>query len=212
VSPTSTRLCACGCGQQTPLAKHTCARDGTVRGQPTAYCPHHHSRKPPVAERMLARTNFNGPVVRPDLGPCHVWTAGKTTDGYGSIYFDGRLRYAHRTAFFLAHGRWPTPMACHHCDNPSCVKAIADAQGPAHIYEGTRTDNMRDMGRRRRQVFQVHPERVLRGAKNGNATLTVDQVRAIRATAGKQRDVAKMFGVSQTTVWSIRQRKTWKEI
>jgi hypothetical protein len=71
---------------------------------------------------------------------------------------------------------------------------------------------MSDMGRRGRQVFQVHPERVARGAKNGNAALTVEQVRAIRATAGKQRDVAKMFGVSQATVWCIRQRKTWKEI
>lgn len=50
------------------------------------------------------------------------------------------------------------------------------------------------------------------GENNGNSILTQEDATAILASVGTQRDVAKRFGVSQTTVWNIRNGVTWKEV
>jgi len=107
------------------------------------------ARKRPLAERFFAKVDKNGPIIRPDLGPCHLWTGSTDGDGYGQIGLGARgegLEKAPRVAFFLEHGRWPEPCALHKCDNPPCVR-------PDHLFEGTKADNMRDMankGRSRR--------------------------------------------------------------
>ncbi len=110
-------------------------------------------RSRPLADRFWEKVDKRGPVPthRPDLGPCWVWTADRyPSSGYGSMTLPlqpgkrQQHRGAHRVAFLLAHGRWPDPNALHHCDNPPCVKAIADDFGPAHIFEGTTQDNVSD--------------------------------------------------------------------
>jgi hypothetical protein len=76
----------------------------------------------------------------PGLGPngdCWEWTDHLSTQGYGRASFMNRQVYAHRLSFFLHHGRWPDNFACHHCDNRKCIR-------PEHIFDGTRSDNMRD--------------------------------------------------------------------
>lgn len=105
-----------------------------------------------LAERLWLRVNKNGavPAHRPELGPCWVYSSPR--NGRGGIYGhksmekpDGQAVLVHRLAFFLAHGRWPEPCALHRCDNPPCVKAVDDEYGPAHVVEGTRTENQHDM-------------------------------------------------------------------
>lgn len=118
-----------------------------------------------LAVRFWEKVNKDGPVPahRPELGRCWIWTGYRTKapprrksgGGYGRLYADGAVRAAHVVAFFLAHGRWPDPWGLHHCDNPSCVKAWADEDGPAHVYEGTPADNVRDMVERGRLVSPV---------------------------------------------------------
>jgi hypothetical protein len=98
-----------------------------------------------VIEKFWSRVDKNGPVPshRPELGPCWVWTVkdSRLRRRYGA--FSMKLasgRYvvrAHRFSFFLANGKWPTPMACHHCDNPPCVR-------PDHLFEGDADANMKD--------------------------------------------------------------------
>lgn len=53
-----------------------------------------------------------------------------------------------------------------------------------------------------------------RGVHNGNSRLTEDQVRAIRALLGKmsQRQIAKLFGVSQFAISTIARGLTWAHI
>lgn len=125
----------------------------------------------PLEERFWEKDDKNGPVPahRPDLGPCWVWTGSTDRKGYGKIGRGGRCGRgpvtASRAAFFFVHGRWPDPFALHHCDNPPCCKAIADDHGPAHIFEGTAADNLRDMDEKGRRGRSGTPGELHHNAK-----------------------------------------------
>jgi transcriptional regulator with XRE-family HTH domain len=63
----------------------------------------------------------------------------------------------------------------------------------------------------------IEGERVLvkhyaAGRRNGFASLTREQALDIRAATGTQLSIAKKFGVSQTTVSSIKRGDTWKDL
>jgi hypothetical protein len=94
---------------------------------------------------------------------CHEWkgTRYKTRDKDGNVkpreqqYGKfGRNGYAHRHALALKLGRpiGDGLMALHTCDNPSCVL-------PDHLYEGTASDNMRDMADRGRMNQPAYYEK-----------------------------------------------------
>lgn len=49
---------------------------------------------------------------------CWPWIAGKTSHGYGSIYFDGKSRPAHRIVYELTYGPVPDGLVLDHtCHN-----------------------------------------------------------------------------------------------
>ena len=87
--------------------------------------------------RFWSKVNKNGPFVDSKLGRCWLWTAGPKEGRYGVILMNGKGEGAHRVAFFLEHGRWPSPCGLHRCDVTRCVR-------PTHIFEGTQRDNMLD--------------------------------------------------------------------
>ncbi len=127
-------------------------------------------------------------------------------DGYGrfSSTSDGRrgVRQAHRIALEALLGRRldAHEVACHHCDNPSCVR-------PDHLYAGSTLTNARDAVARGQQP---------RGERHGLAKLTADRVREIRdwyATGSwTQRGLARHFGVSQAVVNDIIVGRTWRHV
>lgn len=174
-------------------------------------------------ERFYAKVDKNGPIPAhcPELGPCHVWTACRLADGYGRFSIGSRTEGtrrtapAHRVAFFLAHGRWPEPLACHHCDNRGCVNT-------AHLFEGDDADNAADMvakgrgatGERNGAYTRPHSRR--RGELNGRSKLTEQDVRDIRANYALCRvtktELARRFGVGRTTLGQIIRGEIWVHV
>lgn len=85
------------------------------------------------------RVNKAGPVPlkRPELGPCWLWTAGKTR-GYGHCWLAPchNLR-AHRAAYELEIGPIPEGLEIDHlCRNLACVR-------PTHLEPVTHLENVR---------------------------------------------------------------------
>lgn len=163
---------------------------------------------PSLAERFWARVDKNGPVMPGMETPCWEWT-GYRLGGYAAIRRGGRgtktVRATH-VAWEIQRGE-PFPAdrnACHHCDNPGCVRVEPDGKG--HVFAGTHADNMADMMAKGRSA---------RGERSGVAKLDERAVRAIRAA--RQQGVtlavlARRFGVSQNTVSVAANGKNWAHV
>jgi hypothetical protein len=150
------------------------------------------------------RVSFGEKVDRsPGQGPkgdCHMWTAAVTHTGYGHVYYEGRVRRAHRVAWHIEHGEWPELCVLHRCDERLCVN-------PAHLWLGTRADNIVDMDAKGRRI-------TARGEGHGFAKLTEADVRAIRSLRGVERqvDIAARYGISYGHVSMIQRRKKWAHV
>lgn len=79
----------------------------------------------------------------PDPSGCWVWLGSANKKGYGSICINGRSQLAHRVSYELFNGPIGDLLACHTCDNPSCVN-------PAHLFAGDAFANMQDASRKNR--------------------------------------------------------------
>lgn len=81
---------------------------------------------------------FWAKVTRKGADECWPWTASKHEKGYGRLWLHGKLVQAHRLAWELVNGPFPSgKIARHTCDNPGCVN-------PAHIVPGTAKQNTAD--------------------------------------------------------------------
>ena len=78
---------------------------------------------------------------------CWIWTGSKNSSGpygYGELYVRGKKVKAHRFSWEIHNGPIPSGLyACHHCDNPPCVR-------PDHLFIGTQRDNALDCERKNR--------------------------------------------------------------
>lgn len=133
---------------------------------------------------------------------CIEYPFTRNAQGYGYIRDpeSKKLVKAHRLAFKLTYGHWPTPMGLHRCDCPACFN-------PRHIFEGTTTDNMADMKAKGRDNY-------MRGENNGRAKLTFQQACEIRERhipgSSNYKELAKEYRVSITVVYSILQGRNWR--
>jgi hypothetical protein len=140
------------------------------------------------AEQRFRDIGWTERLVRPDLGPCWEWNGHRRKWGYGSFQAPG-INNASRAAYMFAYGELTDGMfVCHRCDNPPCVN-------PAHLFEGTPSENTRDMYQKRRHAFVVaHPR----------LKLTDEDVRDIRASYtgawGQQSALARQYGVSDNQI------------
>jgi HNH endonuclease len=162
----------------------------------------------PLADRLWANVNKNGPMptteaisVHPDIAGQCCWMYGTSRDCYKIITLggqSGKVVYVHRAAWFLETGEWPEFCVLHKCDRRACVRF-------SHLFQGTIKDNTRDMIAKERDKIM--------GYRNSIAKLTPIQVAEIRALNGlmKQRDIAKDFGVCQRTINKILNHISYSE-
>lgn len=179
-----------------------------------------HSRKfTPAIERFWVNVDKNGPVLRPELGPCWLWTGTINQNGYGvfSETMEGKHRNFLATRWIWRHEKGPIPdglLALHKCDNPPCVRLD-------HLFPGTQADNVHDMDAKGRRVVVVdhlraYPPPPRPGELNPHAKLTADDVRAIRSYLEKHPRsgtlLATKYGVTSTTIAHIRLYRTWTNV
>lgn len=146
-------------------------------------------------ERFWARV-----TITMDSTKCWVWTGRKNQYGYGIIRDKKRRnQLAHRVAWKLVHGKHPTLLVLHSCDNPPCVN-------PNHLWEGTHADNTADKIAKNRQA---------KGNQFSDTKLTPSIVLMIRnqyKSGISQTTLAHKLGVGATTIHNAITRKTWKHI
>lgn len=140
---------------------------------------------------------------------CHEWGGATDGHGYGHLWLQGRIVKAHRASWILQRGAIPAGLwVLHKCDNPPCVN-------PDHLFLGDRTDNMRDMAAKGRQVFQASPEKIKRGARAHRAKLTEAQVLAIIGLIREGRthkSIGAEYGVSTPAISAIASRRNWAHL
>lgn len=153
------------------------------------------SRWAPVAQRFGNNVREGTvPINRRALGPCLIWQ-GALNGGYGVIRDQGRTRRATHIALELAGVTLAEGQeACHHCDNPPCVRA-------SHLFAGSRRENMLDMvAKGRTQYGSTSP---YAGPKRRRSPALGDAIREAWAAGEKNKTaLAARLGVSPRTVYT----------
>lgn len=154
--------------------------------------------KEKVIQRMVQHTQYD------ETSGCWEWIGSKR-NGYGRMIVGSRSdgtrksASAHRVSYELEYGEIPDGLeVCHKCDNPCCIN-------PAHLFLGTRQDNIDDRERK-------HRNNPPKGAANAKTKLTEEKVMQIRkkrlhgVSFGK---LAKEYGVCKKTIQDAVIGKNW---
>lgn len=211
------RLCECGCGEPTTIARSNSSRFAHVKGLPMRFRRGHYLKLHPITKqypRPSITERFWKNVDK--SGDCWIWTGATTGNGYGTIRYRGKQEGAHRVAWILTNGDITAGLLVRHsCDNSLCVRVD-------HLSLGTTADNSRDAVSRGRQArggrsgHSTHPECTARGERNGSAVLTVADVTRIRqlhSSSGLSlKEIARRLSVSDVTIGHIVRRKTWQHV
>lgn len=130
---------------------------------------------------------------------CRIWTASVDDWGYGVLWWQHKIRKAHRLSWEDSNGFIPAGLCVlHRCDTPACINID-------HLWLGTNAENNADMMKKGRHVAP-------RGEQNGKTNFTTRHVLAIRADTRPQRTIAAEYSTSQMTISRIKRRKTWSHV
>ncbi|MFF8910580.1 HNH endonuclease family protein [Streptomyces olivaceoviridis] len=189
-----------GCGKSF-VARGKCRKHYAAWYRTT---PKHMRPAAPGLSRLTIEERFWEKVDRTG-GPnaCWPWRPPKDAKGYGEFFVSrerGKVR-AHAFAVELATGDScpPGKEGCHTCDNPPCCN-------PAHVYYGSRQQNVDDMWQR---------DRGRRGNRHRSARLSEAQVVGIRVrfAAGETTPaLAAEFGVSEGCITDVVNGRNWKHV
>jgi hypothetical protein len=151
-----------------------------------------------LINRFWSHVDKNGPIIRPELGNCWVWTASISSGdggGYGRFSINGNEIKAHIASWLINGLELPDgALVCHECDNRSCVR-------PYHLILGDCNTNMIDMYNRGRDVHY--------GEHNGHAKLTELQALEIINSSMDNWLLGKKYGVDIRTITRIKRGILW---
>lgn len=145
---------------------------------------------------------FREVVLAYDGDDCLLWPYAKSAAGYGVLDRDlagnrNDCRIVSHLVCREEHGPPPTP---EHDAAHSCGRGHDACVTKGHISWKTKAQNQAD---------RVAHGTSNRGARQGLSKLTNEAVIAIRASTETQRVLAARYGVSNSNVALIQQRKTW---
>lgn len=131
---------------------------------------------------------------------CWEWKNYRDNFGYGTIWWKGKPRLAHRVAYEISNGDIDNNLlVCHRCDNPKCCN-------PDHLFLGTNKDNVIDRNKKGRQARP-------KGESNSQSKLTWEiagEIRRRYQSGGvSQRSLASEYGVNQSQVYRIVNNLRW---
>lgn len=151
-----------------------------------------------VAERFWSKVDRSG-----GASACWPWRPSKQQPLHGQFFVSKErgIVPAHTYAVELVTGQScpPGKEGCHRCDNPPCCN-------PAHVYYGTRQQNVDDMWTRGRGR---------RGSRHRYALLAETSVLAIRerfAAGETSPALAAEFGTSIGCITDIVNGHNWKHV
>lgn len=156
-----------------------------------------------MTDRFWAKVDKRGPVIRPDLGRCWLWTSAKNAAGYGRFKFQSKQDYAHRVAYTLTYGLIDDGLfICHRCDNPSCVN-------PTHLFAAPAKENSLDRDLKGRGILPGA------GIQHPSALFSESDIREIRRRRKEGEtciSIANSYGVARTTISGICTRQKWAHV
>ncbi len=138
-------------------------------------------------------------------GPDDCWPWKRPTNisiGYGRINLGPGKgeELAHRFSWILHNGPIPKGLCVlHKCDNPACVN-------PAHLFIGTRMDNVQDMTQKGRGAI---------GARHHAARLSDEDIMNIRKLAAQgisRKQISEQYGISPSHLCCIVHGTRWKHL
>ena len=130
---------------------------------------------------------------------CILWTGPCEVKGYGTLFWNGKNRKAHRMAWEAVNGPIPPGLCvCHRCDVPGCVNV-------EHLFLGTNSENSADrVAKGRQSKGRTHRE------AHPWTSLTDAQIAEIRAIPKWTKGVAERYGVSNSVIFRARKQKNWE--
>jgi len=168
------------------------------------------------------RQRFNEKCLWRDSG-CLIWTgAVRGSRQKRGCFWDGKktVDAARWQLTNLVRPPKEDECACHTCDNSLCVNV-------EHLFWATHQENVADMhakqrshhytdpsvgkqaGAKSQATFRQKPHLRARGSRHGSAKLTEDQASAIQNSALPSEWLAKVHGVSRSTINRIRNGSLW---
>lgn len=174
-------------------------------------------KKIEMTDAQIAR--FHSKVDQRGPDECWLWTDFIKPSGYGQMKIGKKMIACHRIALHLSRGVSRTMCALHRCDVRNCCN-------PAHLFEGTYADNIRDMIAKGRAIFPgPYPKELhSRGEDCGQAKLTEGQVLEIRRRYGTVSDkkfrwgmeslskLGREFGLTKQGIRAIVRRESWAHV
>lgn len=128
---------------------------------------------------------------------CLVWPFARDANGYGKVWYNGRLHLVTRVVCEEVYGPPPTPKheAAHSCGN-----GRGGCANWKHLRWATRAENESD---------KILHGTLPRGERQWFSKLTEAQVLEIRKMAGTSSEIAAMFGVSRRHISDIKALRSW---
>jgi hypothetical protein len=136
------------------------------------------------AAHLLARTKTT------EAG-CMEFIGCVQSNGYGRATVRRKTDYVHRHIYRLVKGPTPSGLdVCHRCDNRKCIN-------PAHLFLGTRKENMADAVSKGRQAkgSMLPHARVTR--------LVESEITRMAKEGRPYKDLASIFGICRQHVGKI---------